>query len=167
MLDPKAPNKVKLDVALLDAMDEHERIKKHRDLLMEQMRLKKEVARRQEATIQRLAADRARLRKKVEELEELCRAARNIPTNNAFIEWPRYEPSGMLSPYVNAKDKVTWNGIKAVIWELSWSFDKGWRAKIFTPDNAMCWVPVEKLSPGWKDDAGEIIQRRCIPASAS
>ena len=157
-------NKDILNISLLEVMDEHERIRNHRDLLMEQIRLKKEVARRQEATIQRLAADRARLRKKVEELEELCKSYRAMPVESAFIELPRYDGCRHV---VNIGDKVTWRGMAVEVKEVAWAFSMGWRAKVVAPDLSMCWVPTIMLSPGWKDDAGEIIQRRCIPASAS
>ena len=58
--------RTRMDERMGAVLAEYSRVKRHRDLMVENVRRRKRVAREQEATIQRLAAERAELREEVE-----------------------------------------------------------------------------------------------------
>lgn len=144
-------NARKVSKALGDALAEYSRIRIHRDELLGIIRKRKQVARRQEAAIQKLAAERKELQEKVELYE-------STPCG-LYIEHPRYDGNGKAVLY---RDVVTFdNGtssFEGIVEELTYRSSCGWRATVYVGDGITVTVPTCKLA--LKNDAGASVTAR-------
>ena len=144
-------NRRRMSKTLGLALGEYYRIRNHRDELLGIIRKRKHVARRQEAAIQKLAAERNELRQKVEQYE-------SAPFGT-YISAPRYDGNG---PWIAYRDVVTFESgtasFEGIVDELTYHRHSGWRAKVYVGDGIVCNVPTCKLT--LKNDAKATVTSR-------
>lgn len=125
----------------LNICAEYNRIRAHRDLVLEQLRVRKKICAEQERAIQRIAEDRRALREKVDELERTVKGNRDAPSPSS-VALPCYKGTTRT---INRYDDVSWDGLFGVVEDVSFSYLKGWHAHVHIGSGVVATVPTSKL----------------------
>lgn len=127
-------SRVRMDARMGAVWAEHNRVRRHRDLMVEVVRRRKGIAREQEATIQRLAAERAELREEVKQWERVA---------EGVIAWP-CDGNGT---HIRMGDRVAYMGSVGYVDGIGYEL----RTRDWEPQGHEWWVRV-----GYRDASGNV-----------
>lgn len=141
------PTAKRMDAILSDAWAEYQRVKKHRDEMVENVRRRKRIAAEQEAIIQRLAAERKQLR----EDNDALRADDVLPL-----------PLDKYGERIHVGDHARYMGATFEVVGVSFAMETrdfapvgySWRVKLGTRDG-------EKVKPGYYDVQDHVVEVVC------